>query len=108
MSKTERYIFEGKCEVTKRFAPAYCKQCEKKGSSECPAKQHEEPSQEAEIIDDAFYIQQIDKLDGANSVLQWADKNLSEAEKNLSEVDYEKLKSYVSQMVDAWNREKLS
>jgi hypothetical protein len=43
--------FKGKCEVTKRFAPAYCKQCEKKDSPECPAKQHEEPSQEAEIID---------------------------------------------------------
>ena len=100
MSKTERYIFEGKCEVTKRFAPAYCKQCEKKGSSECPAKQHEEPSQDAEIIDFTFYIQQIDKLDGANAVIQWADKNLSEAEKNLSEVDYEKVKSYVSQMIE--------
>lgn len=92
-----------KCKTTGKFAPAYCPVCPEK--TNCPENQTQAETRqtEAEIVDYAFYVHQVDKLESSNSVIQWADKNLSGAEKNLSESDYEKLKSYVSQIIDVFN-----
>jgi len=53
-----------------------------------------------------FYVKQVDKLESANAVIDWHVKNGEEAQKNLSSEDYEKLKSYVSQLVDISNKDK--
>lgn len=93
-----------KCKTTNKFAPAYCPHCQHK--SNCPesAPEGDNPQADAEIIDYTFFVQQIDKLDSAAAVLKWGDANLSKAGEMLQADEYEKLKSYISQMVDIFNK----
>jgi len=93
-----------KCQTTGRLAPAYCMSCQHK--TNCPEKNEDQPenSEHAELIDYTFYVRQIDKLESANAVIDWQMRNGEEAQKNLSSDDYDKLKGYVSQMVDVWNK----
>jgi len=96
-----------KCATTGKFAPAYCNVCPQK--SNCPEKGPEstqDSASDGELIDYTFYVKQVDKLESANAVIDWHVKNGEEAQKNLSSEDYEKLKSYVSQLVDISNKDK--
>ena len=90
-----------KCQKTGKFAPAFCPICPHKES--CDKKN---PSISGGEHDYTFYVRQVDKLESANAVIDWHMKNGEEAQENLSAEDYEKLKSYVSQLVDIFNKDK--
>jgi len=88
-----------KCQKTGKFAPAYCSVCPHKDTCD-----KTNPALSGGDNDYTSYIAEIDKLESANAVLDWQVKNGDTAKKNLSETDYEKLKSYISQIIDVFNK----
>jgi hypothetical protein len=82
-----------KCSLSGKLAPAFCPHCPLKNNADCP-----NAAPPAETLPDAMAV--IDSLPGADAVLLWSEENLEGFRAELNTTDFQKLESYIRQVVD--------